>query len=138
MGKTQQSPEIFDAYMVSRDESMFVVQVSDPLQMEILRLVARTPMSATEISGKTGRALSTVSSHLDILTDRLLLDSSVDPEDNRRKVYVLKGRTLVHVKPGTSCTYKDLQDIYKDIFTRASKEKETFYKEFLGALVSIA
>ena len=117
---------------------MFVVQVSDPLQMEILRLVARTPMSATEISEKTGRALSIVSSHLDTLTDRLLLDSSVDPEDNRRKVYVLKGRTLVHVKPGTSCTYKDLQEIYKDIFTRASKEKETFYKEFLGALVSIA
>lgn len=95
-------------------------------------------MFATEISERSGRAQSTVSSHLDSLTSRLLLECTSDPADCRRKIYSLKGQPLLHVDSSANCTIDEFKEIYKEVFLKYSKNKEEFYKEFCLALVMTA
>ena len=79
----------FHIYSTSEAGGKGLVQVSDPLHLQILKGLGNRPMSTTEISGLTGKAQSTLSVHLDQMVNEKLISSEYDPNDSRRKIYSL-------------------------------------------------
>ena len=69
-------------------------QVSNPIRQEILGELQKRNLSLSEIACVTGKAQSTLSSHLDDLSNDGLIASRGDPLDSRRKIFYLTSKQV--------------------------------------------
>ncbi|MDY0293227.1 MAG: winged helix-turn-helix domain-containing protein [Candidatus Methanomethylophilaceae archaeon] len=71
-----------------------LIQVSNEVRLLILKELSQSPMSPKDMCVSTGRAMSTVSSHLKTMLDDGLVVCVPDPDDGRRRVYSLAARPV--------------------------------------------
>jgi len=82
--------ESFDIYSTVNG----LVQVSNPVRRQILTQLSVSDLSLTDISNMTGKAQSTLSVHLDKMTNDGLVTFRDDPADSRRKIFSLSSRLM--------------------------------------------
>jgi len=69
--------------------------IDSPLKVKIIEMLTDGEMDFEDIVSRSGRAKSTISAHLNALTEAGITISRPDPTDARRKLYSLKGKILL-------------------------------------------
>ena len=103
--------ESFDIYSTVNG----LVQVSNPVRRQILRELFLSDLSLTDISNITKKAQSTLSVHLDKMTNDGLVVFRDDPVDSRRKIFSLSSKLMARsreVNPeGLEVYHKTLEKV---------------------------
>jgi len=69
--------------------------IDSPLKVKIIEMLAGGEMDFEDIVSRSGRAKSTISAHLNALTEAGITISRPDPADARRRLFSLKGKILL-------------------------------------------
>lgn len=78
--------------LFSTPKGLYVVD--SPIRIKILNLIREKERKFDEIVDLSGKAKSTISEHLKKLYQEGIVDSRVDPEDARKKIFSLKSEYL--------------------------------------------
>lgn len=78
--------------LFSAPQGLYVVD--SPIRIKILSLLREKELKFDEIVEQSDKAKSTISEHLKKLYDDGIIDSLVDPEDARKKIFSLKSEYL--------------------------------------------
>ncbi len=78
--------------LFSTPEGLYVID--SPIRIRILSLLREKEMKFDEIVEQSGKAKSTISEHLKKLYGEGIIDSRVDPEDARKKIFSIKSEYL--------------------------------------------
>ena len=119
----------FEIYRV-RAGGERLVQVSDPLHLKILHLLAESPLSATEISALTEKAQSTLSVHLDTMVSQSLISYQADMADSRKKIYSLVSDLMARSKEPDENGQSEL----RRYISTTMYDSNSFYKDLLMSL----
>jgi predicted hydrocarbon binding protein/DNA-binding MarR family transcriptional regulator len=68
--------------------------VKSPVKSIILSLLRESELNFDKIVDSTGKSPSTISVHLKDLINQGIIDSKLDPDDKRRKIFFIKSRFL--------------------------------------------
>ncbi|ABE51627.1 V4R domain-containing protein [Methanococcoides burtonii] len=83
-----------------------IIAIEGPVKLQIMELLYETAQSFDDIVKHTGKAKSTISVHLKDLKASNLLEEHVDPDDRRKKTYVMCSQY-------TACSQKPVFDHYR-------------------------
>jgi uncharacterized protein len=117
----------FDVYSTATG----LKQISNPIRQKILNELQEREMSLSEIAALTGKAQSTLSSHLDELTREGLIASRGDPEDNRRKIFYLTSKPI----GGSVVPREDLKEVIEMTIARSIGTPSTFLKGVIRSII---
>ncbi|MGD0056806.1 MAG: helix-turn-helix domain-containing protein [Methanomassiliicoccales archaeon] len=106
-------------------------QISNPIRQKILNELQRREMSLSEIAALTGKAQSTLSSHLDELTRGGLIASRGDPGDNRRKIFYLTSKPI----GGSVVPREDLREVVGMTIAGSIGTPSTFLKGVIRSII---
>ncbi|MBT8508919.1 hypothetical protein AZH53_10935 [Methanomicrobiaceae archaeon CYW5] len=102
-----------------------VYAIESPVKQDILSMLEEEgALSFDEITGRLGKAKSTVSVHLKGLSEDGVVDVRTDPDDGRRKTYRLSGRRVgalsvqdrssgIHRQPESADEFADVSSLYR-------------------------
>jgi predicted hydrocarbon binding protein/DNA-binding transcriptional ArsR family regulator len=102
-----------------------VYPIESPVKQSILSMLeSEGPLSFDEIVGRLGKAKSTVSVHLKGLSGDGVIDVQTDPDDARRKIFVLSGRHVGSLSaedcaparnrlPAAAAEFDDVPSLYR-------------------------
>ncbi|MCL2607139.1 MAG: ArsR family transcriptional regulator [Methanomassiliicoccaceae archaeon] len=117
----------FDLY----SNSGGLIRVTNPVRRKILTCLASSCLSLTEISGLTGKAQSTLSVHLDKMTNEGLVESKSCTADSRKKIFSLSAKLLAHTR-GTS---EEGMEAYVKTIDTITEPGCNFFKVLLRAMI---
>jgi len=79
--------------------------IKSPIKAQILSLLKERGLSGSKIVSLTGKSKSTISAHLQDLSNAGIIDWMVDPEDGRRKIFFINAKFL-----GDLSSEKEIED----------------------------
>jgi predicted hydrocarbon binding protein/DNA-binding HxlR family transcriptional regulator len=82
----------YQVELFSTPKGLYVVD--SPIRIKILNLLREKERKFDEIVDLSGKAKSTISEHLKKLYEEGIVDSKIDPEDARKKIFSLKSEYL--------------------------------------------
>jgi hypothetical protein len=82
----------YQVELFSTPKGLYVVD--SPIRIKILNLLREKERKFDEIVDLSGKAKSTISEHLKKLYEEGIVDSRIDPEDARKKIFALKSEYL--------------------------------------------
>lgn len=127
MPRTKNTDMGFELYSTGDYSFRTIVQVSDPLHIEILNDLSVGPMSTTEISESTGKAQSTLSVHLDTMVAQGLISSEYDRNDSRRKIYSISSRKIA----GKAEPFEGGLDVMMKFIKKSADSTTDLYKSMM-------
>ncbi|MBP1945040.1 V4R domain-containing protein [Methanobacterium petrolearium] len=71
-----------------------VKAIKSPVRVKILSMLRKGDLSFDEIVKHSGRAKSTVSSHLKLMSKEGIISSRVDPDDARKKIFFIQSEYI--------------------------------------------
>ena len=123
----QAMDEGFDIYSTSNG----LVQVTNPVRRQILSQLSLSDLSLTDMSVMTGKAQSTLSVHLDKMTNEGLVAFREDPADSRRKIFSLSSRLMAR-SHGVSA---EGAETYRKTLETMTDRKCNLFKTMLRAMI---
>jgi transcriptional regulator, ArsR family len=82
----------YQVELFSTQKGLYVVD--SPIRIKILNLLREKERKFDEIVDLSDKAKSTISEHLKKLYEEGIVDSRIDPEDARKKIFSLKSEYL--------------------------------------------
>ncbi|WP_431061744.1 V4R domain-containing protein [Methanobacterium sp.] len=95
--------------------------IKSPMKAEIVSILNENEMNFDKIVEHTGKSKSTISEHLQALTDEGIIGEKPDKEDRRKKIFYIKSRHL-----GGVSTKKELEETAPDIKFTITDYKNPF------------
>jgi len=119
--------EVFDIYSTANG----LVQVSNNVRRQILTQLASSDLSLTEISNITGKAQSTLSVHLDKMSNDGLVVYRDDPADSRRKIFSLSSKLVARSRN----VNEEGKEAYRKTLGLVTDRDNNFFKTLMRALI---
>ncbi|WP_440952330.1 V4R domain-containing protein [Methanococcoides sp. FTZ1] len=95
-----------------------IIAIEGPVKLQIMELLKESSRSFDEIVKYTGKAKSTISVHLSDLKQQNLLEERIDPNDRRKKTYVMCSQYA-------ACSQKPVVEHYHETLNRFATTFDT-------------